>query len=185
LVANEVNPLPHLLLGFAGLIREGAMSEIRLTGGCQCGAVRYALHAIPAKPCICHCCMCQKAAGNLFGSFAGIACEDFELTRGELASFQSSDLAEHVFCAKCGTPLAYRYVDGSRISVTIGSLDEPKRMKPLAQYGVEGRLPWLDEALATPATITGAGDTQADMRAAERIHQRQHPDHDTEVWPPV
>jgi hypothetical protein len=128
--------------------------------------------------------MCQKAAGNLFGSFAGISYGNFELTRGEPTSFRSSDLADRLFCAKCGTPLAYLYVDKSRISVTIGSLDEPERMKPLAQYGAEGRLSWLDEALAMPATVTGAGDTQADMRAAERIQQHQHPDHDTAVWPP-
>jgi hypothetical protein len=159
------------------------LAEIRITGGCQCGAVRYALHAMPAKPCICHCRMCQKAAGNLFGSFAGVAYGDFELTRGEPASFRSSDLADRLFCGQCGTPLAYRYVDRSRISVTLGSLDEPERMKPLAQYGVEGRLSWLDEALAMPATITGAGDTQADMRAAERIHPRHHPDHDTKTHP--
>ena len=161
------------------------MGEVRVTGGCQCGAIRYALHAMPEKPCICHCRMCQKAAGNLFGSFAGVAYQDFELTRGEFSSFKSSDLAERVFCGKCGTPLAFLYADRSRISVTIGSLDEPERMKPLAQYGAEGRLPWLAEALATPATVTGAGDTQADMRAAERMHPRQHPDHDTELWPPT
>jgi hypothetical protein len=159
------------------------MTEVRLTGGCQCGAIRYALLSMPQKPCICHCRMCQKQMGNLFGAFAGVPQSDFELTRGELSSFQSSDIGERVFCAKCGTPLAYRYVDGSRISVTIGSLDEPERMKPLAQYGAEARLSWLDEALDTPATVTGAGDTQADMRAAERIHPRQHPDHDTAVWP--
>lgn len=55
-------------------------------------------------------------------------------------------------------------------------------MRPLAQYGAEARLSWLDEALATPATVTGAGDTPADLRAAERIHPRQHPDHDTANW---
>ena len=37
------------------------MSENRtpaLTGGCQCGAVRYALYAVPPEPSICHCRMC-------------------------------------------------------------------------------------------------------------------------------
>jgi len=125
--------------------------------------------------------MCQKAMGNLFGAFAGLPYEFFEVTRGEPSSFRSSDLAERLFCSKCGTPLAYAYVDRSRISVTIGSLDEPEHMRPLAQYGAEGRLLWLDEALATPATVTGAGDTPADLRA-ERIHSRQHPDNDTADW---
>jgi len=158
------------------------MTETRITGGCQCGAVRYALRSVPAKPCICHCRMCQKAMGNLFGAFAGVRHADFEVTRGALSSFQTSDLAERLFCQRCGTPLAYDCVDRSRISVTIGSLDEPERMRPLAQYGAEGRLPWLDEALVAPASVTGAGETQADMRAAERIHPRQHPDHDTADW---
>jgi hypothetical protein len=160
------------------------MAEVRLTGGCQCGAVRYALHAMPAKPCICHCRMCQKQMGNLFGAFAGVAYADFEVTRGSLAAFQSSEIADRVFCGKCGTPLGYRYLDHSRISVTIGSLDEPERMRPVVQYGVEGRLPWVADIFDTPATVTGAGDTIADMRAAERIHPRQHPDHDTAEWPP-
>ena len=45
------------------------MSEQRkpvLTGGCQCGAVRYALYAMPERAGICHCRMCQKAVGGPF-----------------------------------------------------------------------------------------------------------------------
>ena len=33
------------------------------TGGCQCGAVRYALYAMP-EGSVCHCRMCQKAVGG-------------------------------------------------------------------------------------------------------------------------
>jgi hypothetical protein len=29
-----------------------------MTGGCQCGAVRYALYSVPSEPSICHCRMC-------------------------------------------------------------------------------------------------------------------------------
>ncbi len=38
------------------------MSEI-LTGGCQCGAVRFAASDL-ARPSVCHCRMCQKAYGG-------------------------------------------------------------------------------------------------------------------------
>jgi hypothetical protein len=35
-----------------------------LSGGCQCGAVRYALYAEPEGASVCHCRMCQKADTN-------------------------------------------------------------------------------------------------------------------------
>ena len=67
--------------------REGAhaMAEFRMTGGCQCGAVRYALHEPPNDPHICHCRMCQKAFGNFFAALTGVALDKFEMTRGKLA----------------------------------------------------------------------------------------------------
>ena len=37
------------------------MNTVRLTGGCQAGAVRYVLNEQPPGPHICHCRMCQKA----------------------------------------------------------------------------------------------------------------------------
>jgi hypothetical protein len=37
-----------------------------LTGGCQCGAVRFATKLV-GRGSICHCRMCQKAFGSFFG----------------------------------------------------------------------------------------------------------------------
>src|SRR5712672_2077334 len=76
-----------------------------LTGGCQCGAIRFALSAPPLKVSICHCRMCQKAVGAPFASFADIDRGDFTWTRGKPAAFRSSFFAERDFCADCGTPL--------------------------------------------------------------------------------
>ena len=140
-----------------------------MTGGCQCGAVRYALLAEPTDPSICHCRMCQKAFGNYMAPFAGVRLADLAWTRGMLATFRSSDAVERGFCRDCGTPLTYRVLANDRISVSIGSLDEPARVSPVIQYGIEGRLPAFDRLHALPAKGTsedhGAGS-------------RQHPDHD-------
>ena len=68
-----------------------------LTGGCQCGAIRYALTAAPTRVSICHCRMCQKAAGAPFASFADINKTDLAWTRGQPSFFRSSTIAERGF----------------------------------------------------------------------------------------
>ena len=58
----------------------------RLTGGCQCGGVRYVLTARPTGSSICHCRMCQKAGGAPFMAFTGMRQKHFAFTRGALRS---------------------------------------------------------------------------------------------------
>lgn len=159
------------------------MSDVRLTGGCQCGAVRYALLKRPERPATCHCRMCQKALGNVFGVFAGVEPEFFQLTRGQLSTFRSSDEAERCFCNQCGTPLAWRPTDGTWISVMVGSLDDPVAVPPIRYYGEEARIPWMAEAAAHPAVPTGDPRSFLTIDAGTR-KSYQHPDQDTDVWPP-
>src|SRR6201992_2896366 len=111
-----------------------------LTGGCQCGAIRFALSAAPVKVSICHCRMCQKASGAPFASLAEIEKGDFAWTRGTPSAFRSSSLAERDFCASCGTPLSFRRVDGPRIEIMIGAFDRPDRVAPPRKSGTEPRL---------------------------------------------
>src|SRR6202041_4205392 len=96
-----------------------------LTGGCQCGAIRFALSAAPVKISVCHCRMCQKAAGAPFASFAEIEKNDFAWTRGEPAAFRSSSIAERDFCRDCGTPLSFRGIDGPRLETMTAAFDRP------------------------------------------------------------
>jgi len=147
-----------------------------LTGGCQCGAVRYALYSEPTGASICHCRMCQKAFGNYFAPLAGVPPKDLEWTRGTPGTFRSSEAAERGFCSNCGTPLTYRVLDHDRISVSLGSLDDPSRVAPIEQFGIEGRLPWIGKILDLPGVRT-----EDDLPAEQlpRFASRQHPDHDT------
>ena len=70
-----------------------------LTGGCQCGAVRYRLEGEPTGANICHCRMCQKAGGAPFMAFGSLRMSEFVVTRGVISTFASSDIAERGFCA--------------------------------------------------------------------------------------
>lgn len=147
-------------------------AETRLTGGCQCGAVRNRLEAWPTGANVCHCRMCQKASGGPFMAFAGVRLDELAWTRGAPKTFASSTIAERGFCAECGTPLTYRILGRDRISVTIGCLDRPAVAAPEMQYGAESKLPWLDSIPLLPRR-----DIEAFL-GADAVVSRQHPDHD-------
>ena len=159
-------------------------ARLRIAGGCQCGAIRYALHARPTGASICHCRMCQKAFGSYFAPLAGVAVADFEVTRGTIACFRSSDEVERGFCRDCGTPLIFHYVGrDDRIPVSLGSLDDPSAIPPELQYGIESRVPWFAALASLPGDQTTEEEDPA-LSGAIAATNHQHPDHDTAVWPP-
>jgi hypothetical protein len=147
------------------------------TGGCQCGAVRFAVYAEPKRIGLCHCRMCQKAVGGPFVVLAEVPWDDFAWTRGQPASFQSSSRAARDFCAACGTPLSYRQIGGSLIELTSGAFDDPGRIVPTHEVGVESQLDWVDHIGELPGKTT-LENSGADEVAT--IESYQHPDRELE-----
>jgi hypothetical protein len=160
------------------------MTDTPHTGGCQCGAVRFRAAALGDNPHVCYCRMCQKAVGNLFAALVGVRGADLTWTRGMPATFRSSVHVERGFCRDCGTPLFYRYesADGGA-SLCIGAFDEPQRIVIRYQMGMEGKHPSLTHLDAIEQTGT-TESAMADEVEEIRLTSRQHPDHDTSVWPP-
>lgn len=155
--------------------------DVNASGGCQCGAVRYHVTVVLETSHICHCRMCQKAAGNFFIALIGVPRDAIVWTRGSPATFQSSDKAARGFCRDCGTPLTYDYHESRHINLTTGSFDDPARFAPRMQFGIEGRLPlFADLPLAAEGTTE---ETMSDLVDAIRTSNHQHPDHDTANWP--
>ena len=145
-------------------------------GGCQCGAVRFAVYAEPGKIGLCHCRMWQKAVAGPFAVLAEVPWGDFAWTRGTPAAFASSSRAARDFCAQCGTPLSYRHVGGPIIEVLTGAFDDPRQVAPTYEVGTESRLGWVDHIAALP------GKTTLENTGAEKlskIESYQHPDRDT------
>ena len=58
-------------------------SSAVLVGGCQCGAVRYAVADEFRYAANCHCSNCRAATGSAFKAFAGIEREKLEITKGQ------------------------------------------------------------------------------------------------------
>jgi hypothetical protein len=160
-------------------IGEGDMTdqrELRLAGGCQCGAVRYQLTTAPDHVSVCHCRMCQKASGGPVMAFARVKKSDLRWTRGEPAAFLSSSVVERHFCSACGTPLTYNFIETGNISVTACSLDDPEAVRPALQYSVDRTLSWFPMISKLPGKRT---DEFITPDLAKRFVSHQHPDHDT------
>ena len=95
------------------------------------------VNGVPRRTTICHCRMCQRATGSYMAPLANVELANFTITRGELAVYRSSPVAERGFCARCGSPLTFRYTELDDISVTVGSLDDPDIAEPVKQFGTE------------------------------------------------
>jgi hypothetical protein len=155
---------------------ESSDSSREMSGGCQCGAVRYRLLCAPTHASICHCRMCQKASGQPIMAFARVPKDKLVWTRGTPGAFRSSSLVERNFCTACGTPLTYNFLEGKNISVTMCSLDDPEAVRPELQYSIEREVSWF----ATLRTLPGQRSEEFMTPAlAARLANHQHPDHDT------
>ena len=152
------------------------MSE-PITGGCQCGAVRYRCEGF-GRASICHCRMCQKAFGSFYGPL--VTGKGLVWTRGAPKHFHSSNRNWRGFCENCGTPLTYEYEGG--VELAIGTLDDPSRAPPTVQVNHQFRQPFVDSLGALP--LTEPAQATADAQWNAEVVSYQHPDRDTEIWPP-
>jgi len=149
------------------------------TGGCQCGAIRFRMKGTPLDRSICHCRMCQKAFGNFYAPLVNTRDTEFEWTRGAPKRWQSSNHVVRGFCGNCGTPLSYEAEDG--LAISIGAFDNPTPLMPLIQFGMEGKIEWVDDLSTLPGRRTEEDIEFAPFLAD--IESYQHPDHGTETWP--
>jgi hypothetical protein len=117
-----------------------------VTGGCQCGRVRYSVAIDSFDAYLCHCRMCQRATGGVSIAFTNVRRAAVKWTGQEPDRYRSSPIAERGYCRECGTPLTFEYVEGSeKLDLTVGSFDAPERFRPTAHFGTESlHEAWLD-----------------------------------------
>ena len=118
-------------------------AEPTLRGGCLCGALRYQCDAPIGPAACCHCTSCRRAAGAHAVAWFTVPSSSLVFTQGQPAIYRSSPPVQRAFCARCGTPLTYRHDDWpGEVDATIGSLDEPDRVAPVAHIWMQDAPSW-------------------------------------------
>ena len=111
-----------------------------LAGGCLCAAVRFEATPPHREGYYCHCRMCQLAFGNTRAAFINLRKDEVRWLASAPAYYDSSKIARRGFCAHCGTPLSFEYLDSERMDLSVGSLDDPAALTPTTHFGVESRI---------------------------------------------
>ncbi len=112
-------------------------------GRCLCGTVRYRARGTPVYAAHCHCGMCKRNSGAAFMTFAGFPAAAVEIA-GELTPYRSSERAVRSFCGRCGSPVTFTYDhEPENVYLTLGTLDRPEAISPLAHWYAAERVSWL------------------------------------------
>lgn len=121
-------------------------SSEKVTGGCLCGEIRYESDVPPYLVGYCHCKMCQKGVGNLFGTSAFFKHAHFRYVKGAPTWYTSSQRAKRGFCSQCGSPVAFQPIgaEDDYCAIWLGTLDQPEAFKPTVYWHPESKIPWVD-----------------------------------------
>jgi hypothetical protein len=118
-----------------------------ITGGCLCGAVRYATEAEPVRTIVCHCTTCQRHIGSAFATLVAFPAGSVTVT-GTLKTYTepgsvTGEPFHRRFCPACGTPIILERENAPRTLVTAGTLDDTSRVKPGINLFCASAQPWV------------------------------------------
>lgn len=122
------------------------MAEEPIMGGCNCGAVRYAVTDEPVCVFICHCHLCQKRTGSPFSMTMILPGDAVELISGEpeMTERELPDGRRNVtaVCGACHSRLWTRRDGWPNLNLRAGTLDNTNDIRPVAQIWTSSAQPW-------------------------------------------
>lgn len=117
----------------------------KLTGGCNCGAVRFELTAPFVSATYCHCRRCQRRTGTGASASGRVEPGSFRLLSGEdaLRAWKPPDGNEKWFCGECGSAIySHPPDDPSKLAVRLGAIDGDPRIRPSSRQYVAYSAAW-------------------------------------------
>jgi hypothetical protein len=117
-----------------------------LTGGRQCGAVRYDVAEDPVALFVCHCTECRRQSSSAFGITVYVPTAGLRWTAGSPKAWtrpaDSGDTVDCYFCGDCGSRLWHRSRGAPHYtSVKGGSLDQPVELAAAIHIWTSRKLP--------------------------------------------
>lgn len=134
--------------------------SLPMTGGCQCGGVRYEVWDAPETVYVCHCTQCRRQSASAFGISVIVRSPAFRLVAGRPTSWTRPTASGAImtcwFCPDCGTRLWHvdEVMPGIR-SVKGGSLDRPPDLLRAAHIHTDSKLPGI---ILPPGVLTFPGE---------------------------
>lgn len=121
------------------------LTEHQLTGGCNCGAVRYEVTEALAAASYCHCKRCQRRSGAAASPNAHPAPGSFRIVAGQdrLRSWKPENGGEKWFCGDCGSSVyGHNPSHADPIGVRMGTFDEDPGIRPSVRQFVADAAAW-------------------------------------------
>ena len=123
----------------------------RIRGACLCGAISFTIAPPYRWFAHCHCSMCRKHYGSLFGTSLGVASAAFSWLENtsEIVHYRATAAFERPFCRRCGSTVPGASEEEGYFNVPAGLLDASLSARPRSHIFVASRsaLTTLDDAL--------------------------------------
>ena len=123
-----------------------------ITGGCHCGAIRYAIEGEARTHALCHCRDCRRHAGAPLVGWMMYREDQVTVTQGTPRIYQSSTDGRRQFCPTCGTGLFYTNAAmlPGIIDVQSATYDDPDAVPARIQIQLAERIGWMEDAHELP-----------------------------------
>jgi hypothetical protein len=119
------------------------MSDLPLTGGCNCGSVRFEVTAPLVRASYCHCKRCQRRSGAAASANAHPEPGSVRIVEGEekLRAWKPEQGAEKWFCGDCGSAMFAGH-PSDPLGVRMGTFDGDPGVRPSVRQFVAYAAAW-------------------------------------------
>ena len=159
-------PCPDVSTGFCGLhyVRPHRMhvpqANMRISGQCHCGAIKFTATVDPAKVIACHCEDCQAFSGAPFRTVLPVPVGNVTLfgkPKVYVKVAESGTRRAQAFCSTCGTQLYATEPETPKVlNIRLGCVNERAQLPPMIQIWGQSAMPWLQSLSSVPIHSQGS-----------------------------